>query len=229
MDGNGPGNVIATMRHRRGLSLQQLADRIGCAKSQLSKLENGHRRLDDVWLQRIAEALQMTPNDLLAVRTSQTPAPSEPWPHDDADRSMMRNEFIVEESDDPQTLPVCGHGRFGLPSGYGLFVSPADAPERTWRPHPLSRIAGAYAVRMPDACLAPKFLANQMLFINPFRAPSVGAFVVVRQRDGLFIVAQLMELTAQGITLRFLNPARTIAVERTAIVAVETILASEEP
>jgi len=59
-------NQIRTIRERRGLSVDQLARRVGASRSKLYKLENGSQRLTDVWINRLAAALDAAPGDFLA-------------------------------------------------------------------------------------------------------------------------------------------------------------------
>jgi len=75
-----PGEFGALVRARRvelGLTLGQLAEKAGCAKSYLSLLENGHRRPpDDFLVDAIERALQMPVGRLAAAaRWERTPPP----------------------------------------------------------------------------------------------------------------------------------------------------------
>ena len=58
-------NRIADMRRANGLTLQQLADRMGVSNQQVSHLEKGRRGLTVDWVERIAQALGCHPFDLL--------------------------------------------------------------------------------------------------------------------------------------------------------------------
>ena len=58
-------NHIKELRKGRGLSQNKLAREIGTSNQQVSYLETGQRRLTDVWLLRLAEALECHPADLL--------------------------------------------------------------------------------------------------------------------------------------------------------------------
>lgn len=58
-------NRIKEWRKTRGLTLKQLAERIGTSNQQISHLENGRRRLSLEWMQRLAKALDCLPSDLL--------------------------------------------------------------------------------------------------------------------------------------------------------------------
>jgi transcriptional regulator with XRE-family HTH domain len=69
-------NQLRKIREMRGLSMDQLAQRVGASRSKLYKLENGSQRLTDVWIARLADALAVAPGDFLA-----TGGPSIPVSH----------------------------------------------------------------------------------------------------------------------------------------------------
>jgi transcriptional regulator with XRE-family HTH domain len=52
-------------RKHRGLTQEQLAERIGIARSYLTKIERGDRRYDQPFLEAAAEALRCSPADLI--------------------------------------------------------------------------------------------------------------------------------------------------------------------
>ena len=56
---------IAQWREYRGLTQEQLANRLGMTQSHLSMLENGKRGYTQETLERIAEALQTDPASLI--------------------------------------------------------------------------------------------------------------------------------------------------------------------
>jgi transcriptional regulator with XRE-family HTH domain len=58
-------NRIKELREQRGLTLQQVADAAGTSLQQIQRLENGHRRLTDEWMRRIAPVLGVHPAALL--------------------------------------------------------------------------------------------------------------------------------------------------------------------
>lgn len=59
-------NRIKEIRRARGLSMEQLADRVGCATPQINKLEKAERRLSLDWMRKLARALEVAPADLLS-------------------------------------------------------------------------------------------------------------------------------------------------------------------
>lgn len=61
---------LREVRKRKGLTLQQVAERIrphGTTPQTIGRLETGARKLTIEWLQKIAEAMEVDPAELLAV------------------------------------------------------------------------------------------------------------------------------------------------------------------
>lgn len=67
-------HFIKEWRAHRGLTQQQMADRIGIDKSYLSKIENGKKRYDQPFLEAAAEVLRCEPADLIMRDPSATEA-----------------------------------------------------------------------------------------------------------------------------------------------------------
>lgn len=128
-------------------------------------------------------------------------------------------------------LPLCGFGRYDPREGrhVGVIVGMREAPERVWRPAPLAGVAGAYAVRMPDASMLPKYAPGQLLFVHPFRTPGSGDAVVVRIQGGRFLVARLCAGEPGGVTVERMGEGRRQHIDARTVLAVERIVLSEEP
>jgi transcriptional regulator with XRE-family HTH domain len=62
-----PRHRIREWRKHRGLTQEQLAERIGIARSYLTKIERGSRRYDQPFLEAAAEALRCGPADLINI------------------------------------------------------------------------------------------------------------------------------------------------------------------
>lgn len=58
-------HFIREWRKHRGLTQEQLAERIGIGRSYLTKIERGARRYDQPFLEAAAEALRCGPGDLI--------------------------------------------------------------------------------------------------------------------------------------------------------------------
>ena len=61
-------------RERRGLTQEQLAERLDTNKGQVSKLERGAQRMNDDWAALIADALNIEPWQLLRHPDAPDPA-----------------------------------------------------------------------------------------------------------------------------------------------------------
>ena len=59
------GAVLTEVRERAGVKQADLAARLGMPASYLSKIESGTRRLDVVELIRIAEAMDVEPDEIV--------------------------------------------------------------------------------------------------------------------------------------------------------------------
>lgn len=62
---NGGPNHLKAWRDYRGLSQNQLAERVGTNANMIGYLESGERGLSAKWLRRLADALDTTPGHLL--------------------------------------------------------------------------------------------------------------------------------------------------------------------
>jgi transcriptional regulator with XRE-family HTH domain len=93
-------NRVREWRHRRELSIEELARRSRTTASQISKLERGQRRLTVAWLGRLAKALGCRSEDLLPAEP-QGPAAGGAAPP--LDRELLRrmgralNRYLKEE------------------------------------------------------------------------------------------------------------------------------------
>jgi transcriptional regulator with XRE-family HTH domain len=58
-------HFIREWRKHRGLTQDQLAERVGISRPQLSKIEKGKRKYDQAFLEAAAEELRCDPADLL--------------------------------------------------------------------------------------------------------------------------------------------------------------------
>jgi transcriptional regulator with XRE-family HTH domain len=61
----GQGHHLRAWRKYRELTQEQLAERIGIARSYLTKIERGDRRYDQPFLEAAADALRCSPADLI--------------------------------------------------------------------------------------------------------------------------------------------------------------------
>lgn len=63
------GNRIRELWEAKGLTAEELADKVGTTATQIRRLASGSRRLTEGWMRRIARALDVRPADLLREAT----------------------------------------------------------------------------------------------------------------------------------------------------------------
>ncbi|MCB2064355.1 MAG: helix-turn-helix domain-containing protein [Novosphingobium sp.] len=59
-------NLVRHWRMKRGLSLRDLAARIGISHPCLGKIETGKQRLSQYWMEKIGRELNVMPADLMS-------------------------------------------------------------------------------------------------------------------------------------------------------------------
>lgn len=64
-------NRIKELREAQGLSQQELAEAAGTSNQQIGRLEKSTRRLTVDWMERLAPPLQVAPQELMSITTSQ--------------------------------------------------------------------------------------------------------------------------------------------------------------
>lgn len=155
---------LRELRQARGLTLAAVAERAGMAVSTLSRLESGARRLALDHLPALARALDVTVDELLAVRVQPDPrVRSTPHTRDGTTYWELTNDptasglrayklRISAERNQPQSLRThAGHdwvyvlrGRLRLILGADdLVLEPGEAAEfDCWTPHWLGSVDG---------------------------------------------------------------------------------------
>lgn len=86
---------IRELRHLRGWTLQQLAERSGTTAQTVQRLETGNMTVSTRWLDRLARAFGVHPADLLAPRRREA-----------AFIGMLGARGMVQEVDEPGHLPL---------------------------------------------------------------------------------------------------------------------------
>ncbi len=101
-------------------------------------------------------------------------------------------------------LPVLTAAASGINIAAGDF---AQAPLKTQRPPFVGADPRAFALLMPDASMAPRFDAGDMLYVSPARAlEGANVDVVIERIGGGFSVASLAGTSAETVRLLKLSP-----------------------
>ena len=101
----------------------------------------------------------------------------------------------------------------------------AQAQMKTQRPSFVGGDPRAFALLMPDASMAPRFDAGDMLYVSPARpldGPKID--VVVERSEGGFAVGTLAVLTADTVRLATLSPRERASFDRSKVRGVYRIV-----
>jgi len=221
-------NRIKEWREARRLTLEQLAELCETSPGQISKLENGKRKLTQDWLTRIARALAVSASDLLP--SDHTIGHSDRnYPSDDRNsvkgqqiRPFQKAPLVINNSHD---LPVYGAAMGG--SG-GDFYNDGHPKEYVQRPHNLGGVMNAYALYMYGTSMEPRYFEGEMLYINPNKPVRKGCFVAVEKNDGSGLVKQFVSKNNDFLVLRQFNPAQELRIPLAEIKVIHRVVGAGE-
>lgn len=208
-------NALRPRRHALGLSLQQVADRVGTSKGQIDKLEKGQRRLTIDWLNRLASALECQPFELLPGLSS----PSMSSPSNDFLPSAVSAESISPSgiSGLPPGLPPVGGAisSEGLPTPLmiplrGHSLASADAASQAQQvpaPPQLVFSPSAYGFRVADTSMAPELMPGDLLYVDPDRPLQPDRLVLICHQ-GEYFPRRLLQWQQGQVRVQRLNPQR---------------------
>jgi transcriptional regulator with XRE-family HTH domain len=158
-------NRIREWRARRRMSLAELGETVGLSRSEISKLENGSRRVRADHLVALAKALKVPPEELMDKETV---------------RDML-GELPPPSPTPGPSLPILQARRQD-----GQIVIPAQEPTALSLPAPpqLANVPGAYAFYMPDTSFEPRVPVGALLFVNTILPPRAGDLAVIALEEG---------------------------------------------
>lgn len=100
-------------------------------------------------------------------------------------------------------LPIRGHTKAGET---GFFFDQGEARGFAMRPESLRGVDQAYAVRVHDDCMVPRYKPGTVLQIDPFRHAAPGDNVVIQLNDGQCFVKELVRRAGGLVECRQFNP-----------------------
>jgi transcriptional regulator with XRE-family HTH domain len=158
-------NRIREWRSRRRMSLAELGETVGLSRSEISKLENGSRRVRADHLVALAKALKVPPEELM-------------------DKEMVRD--MLGELPPPTPAPGPELPILQARREAGRVVIPAQEPTALSVPAPplLAHVPGAYAFYMPDTSFEPRVPVGALLFVNTILPPRAGDLAVIAPEGG---------------------------------------------
>ena len=194
-------NRVQKLRTDAGLTAAALARQLGVAGHTFRRWDRGETNPPPEMSQRIADRFNVT-RDYVDGIGSDIP------------------QAVVQPG---KTIPV--HGKAEGGDGVGNFgQDPIDRLDIAG----LADGDGVYAIMMHGESMEPRFLAGELLIVNPDRPPRRGDYVVVQYESGsdtLAIAKQYVRRTGDTLTLHQHNPDEEITLPAQDVRAVHYIQA----
>lgn len=214
------------MRERVGLGANELARRIGTSSAQISRLENGSRRLTYKWAAKIADVLHCEPEDLVSAATDE-------WAYDATQALKKMDAAFALPPSGQNMVPVYGQASCGPD---GQFELNGQIVDHQPRPGSLEKVREAYALYIEGSSMFPRYKDGEIVFVHPGRKPRVGSDVVVQLHpleDGEPPRAFIKEYVSgdmASVTLRqYGDDPRDFSISREQVLSVHVIVARGEP
>lgn len=118
-------------------------------------------------------------------------------------------------------LPVRGHSKAGQE---GFFLGQGETWGYAARPESLRGVAEAYAVRVHDESMSPRYEPGTVLLVDPFRQPKPGDNVIVQLTDGQAFVKVLQRRAAGLVVCLQFNPKKTIEYKQARVKALHLVV-----
>ncbi|MBX7200321.1 MAG: hypothetical protein K1X51_13220 [Rhodospirillaceae bacterium] len=118
-------------------------------------------------------------------------------------------------------LPIRGHTKAGKE---GFFIDQGETWGFAMRPETLRGVAEAYAVRVHDDSMSPRYEPGTVLLVDPFRQPKPGDNVIIQLTDGQAFVKVLARRAAGIVTCSQFNPKKTIEYKQSKVKSVHLVV-----
>ena len=92
------------------------------------------------------------------------------------------------------------------------------------RPETLRGVAEAYAVRVHDESMSPRYEPGTVLLVDPFRQPKSGDNVVIQLTDGQAFVKVLVRRAAGIVACAQFNPKKTIEYKQSKVKSLHLVV-----
>lgn len=206
----------------RRLTNEEVATRMDAHAVTVSKLRGGKISLDDEWRARIAAALFMDEKTLFG--DDPLPAPTS------ADIFKPAKKRGRKPANDNSMLTVYG---YAAGSSFGHHNSAFQEFEQVPRPPGLMGVESAYALRTRNESMSPRYLPNEILYVNPEQKAKPGDHVIIHVRlheghDAETWVKRFDAMTDEDLLVYQYNPAAQMTFKRQYIEYVHRVLPTNE-
>lgn len=177
------------LRLSRGFTLEELAELTGLSPSYLSRLESGSRRLNADILQKLAGILGCNPGELLPY-TPSGPASSQnvvPSPISAQNFQAYDRKAQNQNAQTPDLPVYCARVVDG-----SMSIDYNTPSEWINRVSEFQGVAGAFALRLPDDSLAPRYTRTDQIFAHPSRGLTPHCWVLVVRADHSLAIGRFL-------------------------------------
>ena len=210
-----PGLRLRELRLQRGLTMAELASRIGVSQPAISQWETGREKPGRDSLARLAGALGVSTEEL-----STAPATASPG-----------TEPVVSIQSMPVDVPVFGTAVGGE---QGDFSFNGEVTDYVRRPQGVARLRNLYALWVTGDSMAPWNCSGDLIYVTPSRPPAPGDHVVVElqgataNEPGTAMVKLLVAKTPTHLKLRQYNPEREFQLPLAKVKSLHKVLSLRE-
>lgn len=206
-----PLNNLENLRHERGLSMQDLGERIGKDASYINKLEKRRQNIMPDILALLAEALGVPANDILG----------------ESQPSVRLPSAFAQHSAEPSMIPIYGTAAGSHLQGAAQTIEgPIDRIEA---PKALQNAKGLYGLYVVGHSMEPMFRHGSLLVVSTYKPPRVGDAVVIQEQKSETTpreatIGILDKVNTDKIVLTKLNPFTRIEINAKYVVAMHKVL-----
>lgn len=210
---SGLGLRVRELRLRQGLTMAQLAERIGVTQPAISQWESGRERPGRESLMKLAEALGTSADQLLAAGPAGGQAE------------------ILSVQALPADVPVFGTAVGG---DSGDFSFNGEVIDYVRRPQGVAQMRNLYALWVSGDSMAPWNRRGDLIYVAPSRPAAPGDHVVVElagariNEPGTAMVKLLAARTPTHVRLGQYNPPREFSIPLTRVKALHKVLSLRE-
>lgn len=241
---------LRLLRRIRGLTLEELSDKVGISVSYLSRIESGNRRVTETLLFKLSELLQCDPAEILSDDPPEKQIASLGFnslsfpPKNSAEKVSELMGLLEKVADQlqgsqstPLKLPVFTSHYFKNESfplqSKNDFPALEDIPlnePSDWLPCPpeLSQVKTAFAYHVVNDEMAPRYNPGDIVFVNPQKPLMPGCFALIVKNDGTIHLRQFIQSTGQIFTFKTYQSTNEENVSITEIKGIYRIVGSRE-
>lgn len=203
---------LKALREQTGLSMRAVADALGWTLTRYQHYEDRYKRayLPVELARALAELFGrhgVDPRLVLELAGFQVPTPARPPA---AGRPQFGDPSVVVGTvphASTRDLPVMGTVKGG---SEGFYFNEGEPKEFVSRPSGLDGVANAFALYVDGDSMEPRYLAGEILYVNPNRPITRNCFVAVELQDGQGMIKQFLRRSDDQLVLRQFNPPKDI-------------------